>query len=353
MSLSSSNAEGGRESDKQTADGELVSRFVDTALAPDRDAVKELRSLFDAPSMEGPNPIDSERLSTILGADFKLTDREFVGYPVGLEVDSLHALRDEWSSGMPLELRHIVILLQVLKDAPGKELSGRIHEKLKETAVEVFARGDGKTADRAVALIEDSEAVEAAPVLVAMLEVLGDDELDKEAPELPIVLRALQSPAPEPKRRALKIGGSFWDDTDKISDILLPLLDAQEQKIRRRAYMRLATHHPTLLEQKVELLLERGDFESTSLGELQFLFDLFAELRQERGGELRKIVTSSRGWFNAASRKSIRAAARVLLERGDRAGIAAIEARSESLLTAPKLRKSLRALLELHGHENG
>lgn len=334
------------------ASDELTQLIVDAAIAPRATEAKQLEDMsteLDTEDLAAPRMV---KLRAMLTSELQMDEREFVGYPTALDPERHQSMRERWTRDKPLGVRIIRVLFAVLDSAPGDEIGDRARDLMENAALEILDGSRKSNVDDVFRLLQKHRQRMSprnqADLIAQMLKHLDEGDVAADTPEVEVITAALETPDDDLRRRALEFEGPLWDDVRTVGP-LVALLDDDNQKIRRRTFELLGEHHPEQTSDRVEDLLKSGEFGDRSVGELQFLFRHYADLGDERIKILRECVSKSRGWFGTSSHRAIRAAAGVLLERGDPQAVELIRERANSLLTAPKLKTSLRELLDLHG----
>lgn len=280
------------------------------------------------------------------------------------DVDPLEAIREQASDPQIVEG-----LLWRLQD-PGEDDDNLFalmllfdHEVVENQTLSILA-GDDEPEDTALLyelltklaargsspLGYDDEFVHQPRLLKRLLEVVRNQKDRADSPVADaIVGAALESHRPETLIEILNLDLPHWDDPDWIEDRLADLVDHSDEQVRRRVYERLSDH-PDLFEARVRTMIDNQTFGDRDAGELQFLFRQFAD-QTDNLELLRSCITISRGWLAGSAQEAMRAAARVLLQRGDDRAAELLRERANSLLTAPDLKRALRERLEFHGYD--
>ncbi|QDG52371.1 hypothetical protein FIV42_16970 [Persicimonas caeni] len=218
-------------------------------------------------------------------------------------------------------------------------------ERLIELLVEVT---DESNADA----IRADEHLANEPFLERLLDCIPPERLADWAPAQKVVVAAIATGKLALQRKALELDFVGWADMTLARSTLFPLIDHHEQDIRTRTYELLGQYQPQVLQERLRRLLEGGELGKKPMGEIRFLMQTFVEAHPSHLDELRNQL-DTRGWFGEANAKCAKAAARILLEKGDAKARATIEALSNSLLTAPGLKDAYKRLLQSHAANGG
>lgn len=158
-----------------------------------------------------------------------------------------------------------------------------------------------------------------------------------------LLRKALEDSDAQVRELALGIDHPCWDDNNLATTYLLPMASDADERIRRAALAVLGEKHPALFKQSVHDTIVARKIGDRTLAELRYLLRLV--LQNEGPNELRPLL-EIRGWFGSDAIEYAKMAAMVLIESGDEDAIAAIEAKSNQLLTSPALKKSYTASLQ-------
>ncbi len=187
-----------------------------------------------------------------------------------------------------------------------------------------------------------------------MIEHLDGRQLRRWPPSREVVLAGLNAQDQGLRRSTLGLEATFWNDEEVARRGLLPLTRDGDEGIRRLTYGLLADYQPLLFAEDLGRVLEAGDLKDRTIGELKFLFEGLMKADPTRVGTIREFLKGTRGWLDLGGRRRAAvAAARVLAPLGDEEALAMIRDLASGKLNSPKLRTSMKQVLERYDTSSG